>query len=548
VPKLIKFDEDARRALERGVNTLADAVKVTLGPKGRYVVLDKKFGAPTITNDGVTIAREIEVEDVFENQGAQLLREVATATNDVAGDGTTTATLLAQAIVREGLKNVAAGANPMGLKRGIEAAVEQVVTQIAAQSKEVAGKEDIARVATISSRDRAIGDVIADAIEKVGKDGVVNVEEGQTFGMDLEFTEGMQFDRGYMSPYMVTDQDRMEAVLDDPFLLIHGGKISSVQDLLPLLEQVIGQGRPLLVIAEDVEGEALATLIVNKLRGTFTGIAVKAPGFGDRRKRMLEDIAILTGGEVISEEMGLKLANAQVSQLGRARRLVVSKDATTIIDGAGDSEEIKGRIKQIKAEIETTDSDFDREKLQERLAKLAGGVAVVKVGAATETEMKERKHRVEDALQATRAALEEGVVPGGGVVLINSIGALEELSLSGDEATGANIVRRALEEPLRQLAENAGLEGSVVVAEVKAKKAGIGLDVDTGQYVDLVKAGIIDPAMVTRSALQNAASIAKNIITTEAVVADKPEEPGAAGGGMQMSPNMGGMGMGGGMM
>ena len=481
MPKLIKFDEDARRALERGVNTLADAVKVTLGPKGRYVVLDKKFGAPTITNDGVTIAREIEVEDVFENQGAQLVREVATATNDVAGDGTTTATLLAQAIVREGLKNVAAGANPMGLKRGIEAAVERVVTQIAAQSKEVAGKEDIARVATISRRDRAIGDVIADAIEKVGKDGVVNVEEGQTFGMDLEFTEGMQFDRGYMSPYMVTDQDRMEAVLDDPFLLIHGGKISSVQDLLPLLEQVIGQGRPLLVIAEDVEGEALATLIVNKLRGTFTGIAVKAPGFGDRRKRMLEDIAILTGGEVISEEMGLKLANAQVSQLGRARRVVVSKDATTIIDGAGESEEIKGRIKQIKAEIETTDSDFDREKLQERLAKLAGGVAVVKVGAATETEMKERKHRVEDALQATRAALEEGVVPGGGVVLINSIGALEELGLSGDEATGANIVRRALEEPLRQLAENAGLEGSVVVAEVKAKKAGIGLDVDTGR-------------------------------------------------------------------
>jgi chaperonin GroEL len=548
VPKLIKFDEDARRALERGVNTLADAVKVTLGPKGRYVVLDKKFGAPTITNDGVTIAREIEVEDPFENQGAQLVREVATATNDVAGDGTTTATLLAQAIVREGLKNVAAGANPMGLKRGIEAAVEVVVEQIAAASSEVAGKEDIARVATISSRDRAIGDVIADAIEKVGKDGVVNVEEGQTFGMDLEFTEGMQFDRGYMSPYMVTDQDRMEAVLEEPFVLINGGKISSVQDLLPLLEQVIGQGRPLLVIAEDVEGEALATLIVNKLRGTFTGIAVKAPGFGDRRKRMLEDIAILTGGEVISEEMGLKLQNAQVSQLGRARRVVVSKDATTIIDGAGQSEEIKGRIKQIKAEIETTDSDFDREKLQERLAKLAGGVAVVKVGAATETEMKERKHRVEDALQATRAALEEGIVPGGGVVLINSIPALDKLSLTGDEATGAAIVRRALEEPLRQLAENAGLEGSVVVGEVKAKKTGIGLDVESGEYLDLVKAGIIDPAMVTRSALQNASSIAKNIITTEAVVADKPEEPGPAGGGMQMSPNMGGMGMGGGMM
>jgi chaperonin GroEL len=548
MPKLIKFNEDARRALERGVNTLADAVKVTLGPKGRYVVLDKKFGAPTITNDGVTIAREIEIEDVFENQGAQLVREVATATNDVAGDGTTTATVLAQAIVREGLKNVAAGANPMGLKRGIEAAVERVVAEIASQSKEIAGKEDIARVATISSRDRAIGDVIADAIEKVGKDGVVNVEEGQTFGMDLEFTEGMQFDRGYMSPYMVTDQDRMEAVLDDPFLLIHGGKISSVQDVLPLLEQVIGQGKPLLIIAEDVEGEALATLIVNKLRGTFTGIAVKAPGFGDRRKRMLEDIAILTGGEVIAEEMGLKLANTQVSQLGRARRVVISKDATTIIDGAGEPEEIKGRIKQIRSEIETTDSDFDREKLQERLAKLAGGVAVVKVGAATETEMKERKHRVEDALQATRAALEEGIVPGGGVVLVNSIKALDGLKLDGDEATGAAIVRRALEEPLRQLAENAGLEGSVVVGEVRSKKAGVGLNVDTGEYVDLVKAGVIDPAMVTRSALQNAASIAKNIITTEAVVADKPEEGGGAGGGMQMSPNMGGMGMGGGMM
>jgi chaperonin GroEL len=539
MPKLIKFNEDARRALERGVNTLADAVKVTLGPKGRYVVLDKKFGAPTITNDGVTIAREIEIEDVFENQGAQLVREVATATNDVAGDGTTTATVLAQAIVREGLKNVAAGANPMGLKRGIEAAVERVVAEIASQSKEIAGKEDIARVATISSRDRAIGDVIADAIEKVGKDGVVNVEEGQTFGMDLEFTEGMQFDRGYMSPYMVTDQDRMEAVLDDPFLLIHGGKISSVQDVLPLLEQVIGQGKPLLIIAEDVEGEALATLIVNKLRGTFTGIAVKAPGFGDRRKRMLEDIAILTGGEVIAEEMGLKLANTQVSQLGRARRVVISKDATTIIDGAGEPEEIKGRIKQIRSEIETTDSDFDREKLQERLAKLAGGVAVVKVGAATETEMKERKHRVEDALQATRAALEEGIVPGGGVVLVNSIKALDGLKLDGDEATGAAIVRRALEEPLRQLAENAGLEGSVVVGEVRSKKAGVGLNVDTGEYVDLVKAGVIDPAMVTRSALQNAASIAKNIITTEAVVADKPEEGGGAGGGM---PDMGGMG------
>ncbi|HMM48129.1 MAG TPA: chaperonin GroEL, partial [Miltoncostaeaceae bacterium] len=540
--KLLKFDEDARRALERGVNTLADAVKVTLGPKGRYVVLDKKFGAPTITNDGVSIAREIEVEDPFENQGAQLVREVATATNDVAGDGTTTATLLAQAIVREGLKNVAAGANPMGLKRGIEAAVEIVVGEIRAQAKEVSGKEDIARVAAISSRDRAIGDVISDAIEKVGKDGVVNVEEGQTFGMDLEFTEGMQFDRGYMSPYMVTDQERMEAVLEDAFILIHGGKISSVQDILPLLEQVIGQGRPLLIIAEDVEGEALATLIVNKLRGSFTGIAVKAPGFGDRRKRMLEDIAILTGGEVISEEMGLKLANAQVAQLGRARKVVIAKETTTIIDGAGEAEEIKGRIKQIKAEIEVSDSDFDREKLQERLAKLAGGVAVVKVGAATETEMKEKKHRVEDALQATRAALEEGIVPGGGVVLVNSIKALDSLKLEGDEATGAAIIRRALEEPLRQLSENAGLEGSVVVGTIKDKKPGIGLNVDTGEYVDLVKAGIIDPAMVTRSALQNAASIAKNVITTEAVVVDKPEEGGAGGMDPAAMAGMGGMG------
>ncbi|MCU0306464.1 MAG: chaperonin GroEL [Thermoleophilia bacterium] len=532
MPKEIKFHEEARRALERGVNVLADAVKVTLGPKGRYVVIDRKFGAPTITNDGVTIAREIEVEDVFENQGAQLVREVATATNDVAGDGTTTATLLAQAIVREGLKNVAAGANPMGLKRGIEAAVEEVVGRIRDLSREVEGKEEIARVATISARDRQVGDVISDAIEKVGKDGVVNVEEGQTFGMELEFTEGMQFDRGYISPYMVTDQDRMEAVLDDPYILIHGGKVSTVKDMLPLLERVIQTGKPLLIIAEDVEGEALATLIVNKLRGTFTGISVKAPGFGDRRKRMLEDIAILTGGEVVSEEMGLKLENTQISQLGRARKVVVAKDTTTIIDGSGDAEEIKGRIKQIKGEIETTDSDFDREKLQERLAKLAGGVAVVKVGAATETEMKERKHRVEDALQATRAALEEGIVPGGGVALINAISALEGLELSGDEATGANIVRRALEEPLRQLADNAGLEGSVVVGKVKDLPAGQGLNVDTGEYVDLVEAGIIDPAMVTRSALQNAASIAKNVITTECVVADKPEEGGGGMGGM----------------
>jgi len=534
--KEIKFNEDARRALERGVNTLADAVKVTLGPKGRYVVLDKKFGAPTITNDGVTIAREIEVEDAFENQGAQLVREVATATNDVAGDGTTTATLLAQAIVREGLKNVAAGANPMGLKRGIEQAVDAVVEHIKAASREVKGKEDIARVATISARDREVGDVISDAIEKVGKDGVVNVEEGQTFGMELEFTEGMQFDRGYISPYMVTDSERMEAVLEDPYILAHGGKVSSVKDMLPLLERVIQTGRPLLIIAEDVEGEALATLIVNKLRGTFTGIAVKAPGFGDRRKRMLEDIAILTGGEQVSEEMGLKLENTQLAQLGRARKVVVAKDTTTIIDGAGEPEEIKGRIRQIKAEIETSDSDFDREKLQERLAKLAGGVAVVKVGAATETEMKEKKHRVEDALQATRAALEEGIVPGGGLALVNAVAALSPLKLTGDEATGAAIVRRSLEEPLRQLADNAGLEGSVVIGKVKELKAGMGLDVETGEYVDLVKAGIIDPAMVTRSALQNAASIAKNIITTEAVVADLPEKDG----GMPAMPNMGG--------
>jgi chaperonin GroEL len=445
---------------------------------------------------------------------------------------------LAQAIVREGLKNVAAGANPMGLKRGIEAAVDAVVGSVAAQSKEVSGKEDIARVATISARDRQIGDVIADAIEKVGKDGVVNVEEGQTFGMELDFTEGMQFDRGYMSPYMITDQDRMEAVLEDPYILIHNGKISTVQDLLPVLERVIQAGKSLLIIAEDVEGEALATLIVNKLRGTFTGIVVKAPGFGDRRKRMLEDIAILTDGEVIAEEMGLKLANTQVAQLGRARKVVVAKDTTTIIDGAGDQAGIQGRIKQIRSEIETTDSDFDREKLQERLAKLAGGVAVVKVGAATETEMKEKKHRVEDALQATRAALEEGIIPGGGVALVNAISSLDALSLEGDEATGANIVRRALEEPLRQLADNAGLEGSVVVGKVRELASGHGLNVDTGEYVDLVDQGIIDPAMVTRSALQNAASIAKNIITTECVVVDKPEQDTAAG----MPPNMGGMG------
>jgi chaperonin GroEL len=537
--KELKFNEEARRALERGVNVLADAVKVTLGPKGRYVVLDKKFGAPTITNDGVTIAREIEVEDVFENQGAQLVREVATATNDVAGDGTTTATVLAQAIVREGLKNVAAGANPMGLKRGIETAVDSVVENLKTQSKEISGKEDIARVATISAREREIGDVIADAIEKVGKDGVVNVEEGQTFGLELEFTEGMQFDKGYLSPYMITDAERMEAVLDDPYVLIANQKIGAVKDLLPVLEQVIQAGRPLLIVAEDVEGESLATIVVNKLRGTFSAVAVKAPGFGDRRKRMLEDIAILTGGEVITEEMGLKLENTKLSQLGRARKIVIDKDSTTIIDGAGESDAIKGRIKQLKSEIETTDSDFDREKLQERLAKLSGGVAVVKVGAATETEMKEKKHRVEDALQATRAALEEGIVPGGGVALLNAVKAITLESFEGDERTGAHIVARALEEPIRQLADNAGLEGSIVVDKIRTGTKGHGLNVETGVYEDLVKAGIIDPTMVTRSALQNAASIAKNILTTEAVVAEAPEkQPAMAGGGM---PDMGGM-------
>src|SRR5438093_379766 len=468
--KELKFNEEARRALERGVNILADAVKVTLGPKGRYVVLDKKFGAPTITNDGVTIAREIEVEDVFENQGAQLVREVATSTNDVAGDGTTTATVLAQAIVKDGLRNVAAGANPMAVKRGIERSVEEIVENLKSQSKEISGKEDIARVATVSSRDREIGDVLSDAIEKVGKDGVVNVEEGQTFGLELEFTEGMQFDKGYLSPYMITDAERMEAVLEDPYILVANQKIGAVKDLLPVLEQVIQAGKPLLIVAEDVEGESLATIVVNKLRGTFQAVAVKAPGFGDRRKRMLEDIAILTGAEVITEEMGLKLENTKLSQLGHARRIVVDKDTTTIIDGAGDSEAIKGRIKQLKSEIENTDSDFDREKLQERLAKLAGGVAVVKVGAATETEMKEKKHRVEDALQATRAALEEGIVPGGGVALLNAAEAVKEAGvaeLEGDERTGAQIIIRPLEEPLRQLAYNAGLEGSVVVQQVR---------------------------------------------------------------------------------
>ncbi|MGA8926717.1 MAG: chaperonin GroEL [Solirubrobacterales bacterium] len=541
--KELKYDEDARGALQDGVDAVANAVKVTLGPKGRYVVLDKKFGAPTITNDGVTIAREIEVEDVFENQGAQLVREVATATNDVAGDGTTTATLLAQTIVHHGLKNVAAGANPLGLRRGIEKAVDEVVENLRdKQSKEIAGKEQIARVAAISAADDEIGNIIADAIDKVGKDGVVNVEEGQTFGMELEFTEGMQFDKGYISPYMVTDQDRMEAVIEDPYILIANQKIGSVRDILPVLEQVMQGGKSLLIIAEDVEGETLATLVVNKLRGTFTGVAVKAPGFGDRRKRMLEDIGILTGGEVITEEMGLKLENTQLDQLGKARRVVVSKDTTTIIDGAGDSEQIKGRIKQIKSEVETTDSDFDREKLQERLAKLAGGVAVVKVGAATETEMKEKKHRVEDALQATRAALEEGIVPGGGVALLNAQDAIKLDSYDDDdERTGASIIQRSLEAPIRQIADNSGFEASVVVEKVRGLKAGEGLNAADGEYGDLVAAGVIDPTMVTRSALQNAASIAKNILTTEAIVAEPPEKEGAGampGGGM---PDMGGM-------
>jgi chaperonin GroEL len=533
--KELRFDTEARRALESGVNKLADAVKVTLGPKGQYVVLDKKFGSPTITNDGVTIAREIELEDIFENQGAQLVKEVATKTNDIAGDGTTTATVLAQTIVREGLKNVAAGANAVILRSGIDKAVESAVEAIRAQSKEISGREEIARVGAISARSDEVGNVIADAIDKVGKDGVVNVEEGQTFGLDLEFTEGMQFDKGYLSPYFVTDPDRMEAVLDEPFILIANQKIGNVQDLLPLLNQIMQQGnRPLLIVAEDVEGEALATLIVNKLRGTFTAAAVKAPGFGDRRKRMLEDIAILTGGEVITEELGLKLENTQINQLGRARKVVITKDDTTIVDGAGDAEQIRGRINQIRGEIETTDSDFDREKLQERLAKLAGGVAVIKVGAATETELKERKHRVEDALSATRAALEEGIVPGGGVALLHAQQDVAGLidSLDGDERTGARIIYRALEEPIRQIAMNAGADGSIVVDKVRGQSDSIGFNALTSEYEDLVAAGIIDPTMVTRSALQNAASIGSLIVTTDVVVAEPEEETPAMPGGM----------------
>ncbi len=534
--KELRFDTDARRALEAGVNKLADAVKVTLGPKGQYVVLDRKFGTPTITNDGVTIAREIELEDIFENQGAQLVKEVATKTNDVAGDGTTTATLLAQTIVREGLKNVAAGANPVILRAGIDKAVNAAVEAIQSQATEISEKNEIARVGAISARSEEIGNVIAEAIDKVGKDGVVNVEESQTFGMDLEFTEGMQFDKGYLSPYFVTDQERMEAVLDDPYILIANQKIGNVQDVLPILNAVMQSNRPLLIISEDVEGEALATLIVNKLRGTFTAAAVKAPGFGDRRKRMMEDIAILTGGEVITEELGLKLENTQLNQLGRARKVVITKDNTTIVDGDGDAEAIRGRINQIRAELENTDSDFDREKLQERLAKLAGGVAVIKVGAATETELKETKHRVEDALSATRAALEEGIVPGGGVALLHAQAPVTDMleSLDGDEKTGARIVHRALEEPIRQIASNAGADGSIVVNNVRGQSGAFGYNALSNEYEDLVQAGVVDPAMVTRSALQNAASIGSLIVTTEVVVAEPEEEApaGMPGGGM----------------
>src|SRR5471030_1158766 len=535
--KELKYNSEARKALEEGVDAVANAVKVTLGPKGRYVVLDKKFGAPTITNDGVTIAREIEVEDPFQNQGAQLVREVATATNDVAGDGTTTATVLAQAIVRQGLKNVAAGANPLALKRGIEKAVDQVVANIGTQSKEVSGKDQIARVATISAGDEEIGDVIADAIEKVGKDGVVNVEEGQTFGMDLEFTEGMQFDKGYISPYMVTDQDRMKAVLEDPYILIANQKIGSVRDVLPVLEAVIQSGKPLLIIAEDVEGESLATLVVNKLRGTFTGVAVKAPGFGDRRKRMLEDIAILTNAEVITEEMGLKLENTQVSQLGRARRVVVAKDNTTIVDGAGDGAAIKGRINQIKAEIENTDSRSEERRVQERLAKLAGGVAIIKVGGATEIEVKEKKDRVDDAMHATKAAVEEGVVAGGGAALLYSIRALDKIrTTNDDQKVGIEIVRRALQSPVRQIAENAGYDGAVVAGKMLDQKdPNFGFDAQKGEYVDMIKAGIIDTVKVVRTALQGAVSVAGLIITTEAMVAERPDKaatPSMPGGGM----------------
>jgi chaperonin GroEL len=534
--KIIAFDEEARRGLERGMNTLADAVKVTLGPKGRNVVLEKKWGAPTITNDGVSIAKEIELEDPYEKIGAELVKEVAKKTDDVAGDGTTTATVLAQALVREGLRNVAAGANPMALKRGIEAAVAAVAEELAKLAKDVETKEQIASTASISAGDPTVGEIIAEAMDKVGKEGVITVEESNTFGLELELTEGMRFDKGYIAPYFWTDPERMEAVLDDPYILIVNSKISSVKDLLPILEKVMQSGKPLLVIAEDVEGEALATLIVNKVRGTFKSVAVKAPGFGDRRKAMLTDIAILTGGQVVSEELGLKLEAVGLDMLGRARKVVVTKDETTIVDGGGDQEQIQGRVNQIRAEIEKSDSDYDREKLQERLAKLAGGVAVIKVGAATEVELKERKHRIEDAVRNAKAAVEEGIVPGGGVALVQAgKTAFDKLELVGDEATGVTIVKIALDAPLRQIAVNAGLEGGVVVEKVRNLETNHGLDAATGEYVDLLKAGIIDPAKVTRSALQNAASIAALFLTTEAVVADKPEKEkapaGAPGGG-----------------
>ncbi|MFF7856751.1 chaperonin GroEL [Streptomyces sp. NPDC007904] len=531
--KIIAFDEEARRGLERGMNQLADAVKVTLGPKGRNVVLEKKWGAPTITNDGVSIAKEIELEDPYEKIGAELVKEVAKKTDDVAGDGTTTATVLAQALVKEGLRNVAAGANPMALKRGIEKAVEAVSAALLEQAKDVETKEQIASTASISAADTQIGELIAEAMDKVGKEGVITVEESQTFGLELELTEGMRFDKGYISAYFATDMERMEAVLDDPYILIANSKISNVKDLLPLLEKVMQSGKPLLIIAEDVEGEALSTLVVNKIRGTFKSVAVKAPGFGDRRKAMLGDIAILTGGEVISEEVGLKLENATLDLLGKARKVVITKDETTIVDGAGSADQVQGRVNQIRAEIENSDSDYDREKLQERLAKLAGGVAVIKAGAATEVELKERKHRIEDAVRNAKAAVEEGIVAGGGVALLQASQVFEKLELEGDEATGANAVRIALEAPLKQIAVNAGLEGGVVVEKVRNLTPGHGLNAATGEYVDLVKEGIIDPAKVTRSALQNAASIAALFLTTEAVIADKPEKAAApAGGGM----------------
>ncbi|MBJ7425479.1 MAG: chaperonin GroEL [Ilumatobacteraceae bacterium] len=542
--KLLKFDEEARRALEAGVNKLADAVRVTLGPKGRNVVLDKKFGAPTITNDGVSIAKEIELEDPFENMGAQLVKEVATKTNDVAGDGTTTATVLAQAMVHFGLRNVTAGANPMGLKKGIEKAIAAAVESIKQLSQKVEDKAQIASVATISAADSAIGNVIADAIDKVGKDGVVTVEESNTFGIELDFTEGMLFDKGYLSPYFVTDAERQEAVIEDAYILLYGSKISTVQALLPALEAVMKTGKSLVIIAEDIEGEALATLVVNKIRGTFTSVAVKAPGFGDRRKAMLQDMAVLTGGQVISEEVGLKLENITLDLLGRAKRVIVTKDETTIVDGAGEKSDVEGRINQIKAEIENTDSDWDREKLQERLAKLAGGVALIKVGAATEVELKEKKHRIEDAISATRAAIEEGVVPGGGTALLRARAAVKAVvdSLTGDEATGARTVWEALDAPARNIADNAGMEGALVVQRVEAETGSIGLNAATGEYVDLVKAGIIDPAKVTRAALQNAGSIAALVLTTECLVVDKPEKGGAGGMGGGMPGGMGGMG------